>query len=255
MGIMSTQPKDFEPVARLSADIVQQYPSVQIVPAFGVHPWFLHELTEEEWDTCNDSTRWSLPVPTWIDSLETMLTKHPNSIVGEIGIDGFHFDSLTKDLVSPLDRQAEAFCFQLEIAVKLDRPVSIHIVKSFGVMLECLSKVKRKAKRLPPKLYFHAFGGKEGTVDQLTALCGREPGKVYFGFAPVINFRSPKTADLIRKVGLERLVLESDHEDAALVPDSIRECVRFLAEALGEDERVIIERTTKNAFDLYGLTP
>jgi Tat protein secretion system quality control protein TatD with DNase activity len=59
---------------------------------------------------------------------------------------------------------------------------------------------------------------------------------------------------VVRKVGLDRLVLETDHEDAALVADSMAEGIRFLAEALGESETVIVERTTRNAFDLYNLS-
>ncbi|GKY90400.1 hypothetical protein MPSEU_000013900 [Mayamaea pseudoterrestris] len=257
MSIMSTQPQDYARVEELSINLPREHPGVKIVPCFGVHPWFLHVLTEEDWacvddptSLCNDGAM----IPRWVDQLERILLDHPHATVGEIGIDGFHFDPVTKDLVSPLDQQALAFCLQLELAIKLDRPVSVHAVKSFGVLFDCLNRVKRKTKRLPPKIYFHAFGGKEGLVDQLTAMCGRAPGKVYFGFAPVINFRTPKTADVIRKVGLERLVLESDHEDAALVPDSIVECIRFLADALNEDEAVIVEQTTRNAFALYSLT-
>jgi TatD DNase family protein len=261
MSIMSTQPQDYEQVEQLSNELPRQFPGVQVVPCFGVHPWFLHVLTEDDWspEACSKeeltaSQSDDAQVPCWIIELEQMLRRNPHAIVGEIGIDGFHFDPTTKELVSPLDKQAIALCWQLELAVKLERPVSIHAVKSFGVLFDCLTRVKKKMKRLPPTMYFHAFGGKEGIVDQLTALCGREPGRVYFGFAPVVNFRSPKTAVVVEKVGLARLVLESDHEDAALVPDSIAECVRFLADVLNEDEGVIIEQTTRNAFDLYNLT-
>lgn len=88
-------------------------------------------------------------------------------------------------------------------------------------------------------------------MDQLLALCGRET--TYFGFAPVINFRSPKTMDVVRHVGLDRLVLETDHEDASRVPESIENGIRLLAQALDESEETIVERTTENAFELYGL--
>lgn len=57
--------------------------------------------------------------------------------------------------------------------------------------MQALSNLKKKKTShlnpLPPRMYFHAFGGRVGTVDQLLALCGREKGKVYFGFAPVIS--------------------------------------------------------------------
>ena len=90
-------------------------------------------------------------------------------------------------------------------------------------------------------------------MDQLLALCGREPGQVYFGFAPVVNFRSPKTADIVKRVGLERLLLETDHEDASLVPGSMKESISFLSDVLECSEQHLIEQTTANAYEFYGL--
>jgi TatD DNase family protein len=233
-------------------------------------------LTENDWETTTTTTTTTttatattatattremsdsqLPcdsaLPRWISEIEERLTSTPESVVGEIGLDGFHFDPVTRELTSPMDKQLEAFKLQMELAARLQKPVSIHTVQCFGHLMEALSQWKKSNTKLPPKMYFHAFGGKCGTVDQLLALCGREPGQVYFGFAPVVNFRSPKTAAVIRKVGLERLVLETDHEDAACIPKSMEECIRYLSEALEVDEAVIVQQTTANAFDLYGL--
>jgi Tat protein secretion system quality control protein TatD with DNase activity len=254
MAIMSTHPRDYERVLDLATTLPKEVPGTRIVPCLGVHPWFLNELTKDDWEI---QSAVSL-LPRWIIELEHELVNNPQAIVGEIGLDGFHFDYETKELKSPMETQIEAFRLQLELASRLERPVSIHSVRSYGPLMDTLSIVKKgttntRNSNLPPKLYFHAFGGKAATVDQLTALCGRETGKVYFGFAPVVNFKSPKTADLIRKVGLDRLVIESDHEDAALVPESIKEGVRFIAQALEQDESVVIDQTTRNAYDLYSI--
>lgn len=138
----------------------------------------------------------------------------------------------------------------MEIAAHRQRPVSIHCVQSWGSMMQVLTRLKKKSS-LPPTIYFHAFGGKVGTVDQLLSLCGRDC--TYFGFAPVINFRSPKTATVIRHIGLDRLVLETDHEDASRVPESMESGIQLLAKALDESEDLIVERTTANAFTLYDL--
>jgi Tat protein secretion system quality control protein TatD with DNase activity len=298
MAIMSTHPRDFDRVRQLSRELPVQRPGVRIVPCFGVHPWFLHELTslqqeqeqkqeqeqeQADWHTMeddddddseqrqpfqndNDNSNDNNNLPFWITEIERMVTSTPGAIIGEIGLDGFHFDPVTKELVSPMEKQVEAFRLQMELAARLDKPVSVHGVQCYGAMMPILaqlkqqpptskSKSKSKSKNgLPPKIYFHAFGGKAGTVDQLTALCGRETaGRVYFGFAPVINLRSPRTAAIVRRVGIERLVLETDHEDAALVPDSMAACIRFLSETLEMEEQDVIDRTTANAFDLYGL--
>ena len=261
MAIMSTHPRDFERVLSLSKTLPLEVEGhVQVVPCFGIHPWFLHEVSDEDWEGSadpQDSTTGG--TPKWKREMEDHLTANPKAIVGEIGLDGFHFDPDTEKLVSPMEKQVQAFRTQMELAARLNRPVSIHTVQCFGPLFDTITQIKKDAKKnnlspaLPPKIYFHAFGGKIGTIDQLLAMCGRKPGQVYFGFAPIINMRSPKTADVIRKVGIERLVLESDHEDASLVPGSIETCIKFLASTLDMEEREVIERTTANAFDLYGL--
>lgn len=250
MAIMSTHPRDYARVLQISHELSNQRPGVRIVPCFGVHPWWLHELRDEDWERPNLSTQ----RPRWINQLEDLLLSNSDSIVGETGLDGFHFDPVTKDLVSSMEKQVEAFRLQMELAARLKRPVSLHGVQAFGPLLETLSLLKNSDVGLPPKIYFHAFGGKVGTVDQVTAICGRDPGRCFFGFAPVVNFRSPKTADVIRKVGIDRLVLETDHEDAALVTESLVDGIRLIAGALDMDETQVVERTTANAFHLYGLS-
>lgn len=258
VAIMSTHPRDFEPVLSLSKDLPLEIEGqVQIIPCLGVHPWFLHEVSAEDRKEVAGNGKRS--VPKWVHDLESYITANPTAIVGEIGLDGFHFDPDSGELTSRMDQQVEAFRLQMELAARLKRPVSIHTVQCFGPLFETITEIKKNAKvnnlspALPPKMYFHAFGGKTGTIDQILAMCGKKPGQVYFGFAPIINFRSPKTADVVRKVGIERLVLESDHEDAARVPDSIQKCIEFLATTLELNRDEVIARTTANAFDLYGL--
>ena len=205
LAIMSTHTRDFEQVLHLSERLPrlkqqqeqQQTEPLVVVPGFGIHPWWLADLTDQDWEPCrnsgadglnhhgnNDS---STPTqPQWLQKMETLLLENPQSIVGEIGLDGFHFDPHTRELVCPMTRQVHAFELQMQLAARTQRPVSIHTVQCFGPLMQILSKLK-KQKQLPPRMYFHAFGGKTGTVDQLLALCGRKLGQVYFGFAPVIS--------------------------------------------------------------------
>jgi Tat protein secretion system quality control protein TatD with DNase activity len=257
MAIMSTHPRDYDRVLQLTISLPvlaeESNTNVQIVPCLGVHPWFLHELTQEDWDVAPLDA-----APKWIQYLETLLIAHPNAMVGEIGLDGFHFNPCTEELTSPMEQQIVAFRLQLELAARLERTVSIHAVQCFGPLFATLrqikeTQIKQAPNVLPPKMYFHAFGGKVGTIEQILALCGREAGKVYFGFAPVVNFRSPKTATVIRTVGIERLVLETDHEDAALVLTSMKQGIECIASVLDMSELEVIERTTRNSFDLYNL--
>ena len=69
----------------------------------------------------------------------------------------------------------------------------------------------------------------------------------------LVDFKSAKTVDVIRKVGLHRLLLETDHEDASRVPNSMEQSVTFVAKTLEVDRDEVIRITTSNAFDFYGL--
>jgi TatD DNase family protein len=307
VAIMSTHPRDFATVKNL-ADIPMVSPNKDtnkpkkvIIPGYGIHPWFLHELEKSQWEKSSqkddkDDSNTRKDNPIWMQTIIQMLESDPKAIVGEIGLDGFHFEAKTGNLKSPMSEQIKVFEMQLEIAVRLQRPVSIHVVQAFGPLLTSLSKFqkgtipeevedddahntlchnsdidvhnrrrccrRRQRLGLPPKLYFHAFGGKVGTVDQLVALCETMEGekkdssksrRLYFGFAPVVNFRSPKTIQVIRKIGLERLVLETDHEESSLVPQSIEDGISYIANALDLSRDEVIEQTTRNACDLYGI--
>lgn len=246
MAIMSTHPRDFRTVEELATSLRTTCPGVDVVPCYGVHPWFLHELQDDPCQRTSDNN-------SWLTALEHLVQTTPGAAVGEIGLDAFHFDGDTGNLTSSMESQVVAFEAQMEIAARLRRPVSIHAVQCFGPLMTTLAKLKKGTSGLPPKLYFHAFGGKVGTIDQLLALCGKQPGQVYFGFSPVVNFRSPKTASVIRKVGLLRLVLETDHEDADLVQESMEQGISLIADALGVSHEEVVEQTTQNAYDLYGL--
>lgn len=67
------------------------------------------------------------------------------------------------------------------------------------------------------------------------------------------DFRSPKTADVARRVGLERILLETDHEDAALVLPSVESGIAFLADVFEVDRATVIDKTTNNAYQFYGV--
>jgi TatD DNase family protein len=244
MAVMSTHPRDFPQVLEMG----KVHPT--ILPCLGVHPWFLHELTQDDWKISEKKK----PLPQWIADLEELLMEHPHVPVGEIGLDNFHFDATTKELTTPLSTQVLAFEHQLALATKHQRTVSLHCVRAMGKIMETLNQIQKQHQKLPPRIYFHAFGGKAATVTQLTkSLEKKKTTRLYFGFAPIVNFCSPKTLEVIRTVGLERLVLETDHEDAARVPSSMEQGLHVISEALGVTQEELIARTNQNVQDLYGL--
>ena len=67
------------------------------------------------------------------------------------------------------------------------------------------------------------------------------------------NHESPKTLEVIREVGLDRLVLETDHEDAGLVASDMKLGVKVISKAFEISELELIQITNRNACALYGL--
>ncbi len=289
--------------------------AMTIVPCLGVHPWFLHELDpENDWALVpslpppqaredNRSNEYQANhVPNWIGNLESILAEHPHLPVGEIGLDNFHFDPITQELTTPMDQQVEALKLQLQVATKFQRPVSLHCVRAMGKLMDVLEEIAEENFQrlseewnsgekihsscglekhncnhlLPPRLYFHAFGGKAATATQFVKTLEKPrrikisnesirsqtrkkfisilPPKVYFGFAPPVNFRSPKTASVIEAVGIERLVLETDREDIRNIGPDMEAGVAWISEVLGITEEELVLATNKNARDLYGCT-
>lgn len=192
-----------------------------------------------------------------------------------------------RKLSCPMPIQVSAFERQLEIAADLGRPVSIHTVKAWKELIDTLeavsirrggAKPKRGQKRnrngkkqetktkpsnacsgkrlLPPKIFFHAFGGKPGVINSILATCkrgGLDPeNDVFFGFAPCVNSRAPKTPEAIRTVGLHRLVLETDREDSSHLWEDLQKGAEVAAEALGVTVEEVAEATYKNSERLYG---
>ena len=259
MAVMSTQPRDFVAVNAICDELGSA--GVVTIPCYGVHPWFLHEAEADRPPAADASRRGAAGDDDdgddgddfwWEQCLTQSLLNRPNACVGEIGLDSARYDPATGAPFTPMPRQLRALELQLRIATELSRPVSIHAVRAWGPMLDLLNKRfgKKKGDK-PPRMYFHAFGGKPSVVDQIDAAC-RGTSEVFYGFAPIINFRSPKTADVVRKIGIDRLLLETDHENYLLVKDSLDANASFVAKALGMDKHEIIEKTTANALRFYG---
>lgn len=140
-----------------------------------------------------------------IDQLAELrvLLAHPNVVaLGEIGLD-FHWDYTTPE------QQMAALIPQLDLAVELDLPVVFHARKATAALLDVLET------RPPHPYLFHCFAGDEADADRATAL------GCYFGVdGPVTYKKSEDYRQLLKRIPLDRLVLETD--SPYLSPEPVR---------------------------------
>jgi Tat protein secretion system quality control protein TatD with DNase activity len=178
VSLMGTSPADWTQVHALA----QQRPR-QIRPNYGLHPWWAHEH----------------PPPAtgegWMLALRTALEEDPRACLGEIGLDGLWVPPGLETV--QYDQQMAAFREQLQLAVLLRRPVSLHCVKAYGDMFDIL----RTSAELPPAVYMHSWGGKEAMLQSYVKM-KKYGDRFYFGFSAFANLRDKcsKTSSVIAAV-------------------------------------------------------
>ncbi|KAG5464990.1 hypothetical protein LSCM4_00438 [Leishmania orientalis] len=169
---------------------------------FGVHPWFVPNATSSPEDAepsrvaegsptsslspvncsggaCRSSsssgaeTNANLAAPGAVAPmlpiilrlLRERLQQHPSAIVAEIGLD--------KLRGPPESVQVEAFAAQLRLAAAYRRPVSVHCVRHYGLLLQLLRDLP--AEHTPPAIILHAFTGSLDVAKSLLSLKNKKP--------------------------------------------------------------------------------
>ena len=159
-----------------------------MVPAFGVHPWFVREQSGE-----------------WRSRLEDCLTRHPGAGVGEVGLD--HGLKVRDDA-----RQAEFLVAQLDLARSLRRPITIHCRRAWGALLNVL----RRLGRFEAGFVVHSYSGGEELIAPLVPL------GAYFSFSGSLTFPGNRRGvEAAAAVPEERLLLETDAPDIAPWRDGV----------------------------------
>lgn len=137
-----------------------------------------------------------------IDNVIDLVIKNkdnPNMVaIGEIGLDYYYTKENKKE-------QIEILCKQLELAEKLNLPVIIHSREATGDMLSILKKFNVKG-------VIHCFNGSVEVAKEYIKLGYK------LGINGVITFKNCKLIDVIKTIGVDNVVFETDSPYLAPVP-------------------------------------
>jgi Tat protein secretion system quality control protein TatD with DNase activity len=212
-----------------------------VLCGLGVHPWYLADLQEG-----------------YLATLEELLQRHPNIIVGEIGLCKMarFVRNHPEGKAAALELQRRVFTQQIKLAAKYARPVSVHCVDQHAVLMKVLSDLM--PEEIPPSIAMHSFSGTAHHVRQLLQFEQQQfaTTKIYFGFSHIINFEM-NSSDKSRRQGVEaiqavpcdRLLAESDVHSSRDVSVGTAGAIAYLAHALGKPTIEVATQTARNGIE------
>lgn len=192
-----------------------------LLPAVGIHP--------ENIENAN------------ISAIEELIKNNKVFAIGEIGLD-YHYNDENKK------EQREYFIKQLDFAIKYDLPVIIHIREA---MQECFDILKTRKNRG----IIHCFSGSTEMAREYIKLGYK------LGIGGVLTFKNSKLYEVIEKIDLKDIVLETD--SPFLSPEPYRgkknkpSNVFYVAKRIAEIKNISIEEvintTTKTASQIFDI--
>jgi len=209
----------------------------EIIPAYGLHPWYLGERS-----AC------------WRDTLARLLESDPRAAVGEVGLD--HALEERNDA-----EQRAVFLDSLALARDFRRPVSVHCRRAWAALIECLGRVGQ----LPAGLVIHSYSGSVELVEPLARSGAR------FSFSGSITYPANRRGRrAAAAVPLELLLVETDSPDIPPYfgdksdggkkeaeplnePANLPLVIRTIAGIRGMTPEALAQRVWENSRELFGL--
>ncbi|MGA7721036.1 MAG: TatD family hydrolase [Ignavibacteriaceae bacterium] len=199
-----------------------------IYGAVGIHP--------------HDTKDWNNSL---IDEIKH-LAKHEKIVaIGEIGLDYFYD-------FSPKEKQMEAFKAQIDLALKINKPIIVHTRDSDDDMMNEI----RLHKDSGLKAQFHCFNGTLQNAKELIRL------NHFISFTGNITFKKfDNLRDIAANLSMESIMLETD--SPFMTPEPLRgkrnepANVKLVAEKLAEIHHLNVEDvarlTSYNVFRMFGI--
>ncbi len=198
-----------------------------IYATVGIHPCDVKDIKDSDYDILEN------------------LIKHPKTIaIGELGFD-FYWDTTTKE------EQEKALDKQLELAIKYQKPIVVHIRDA---MEQSYLKLKSVASKLNGGV-IHCFSGSPEMAKKFTDL------GFYISLAGPVTFKNARVPkEVAKSVPLDKILIETDAP--YLTPHPFRgklnssKHLHLVAKEIANLKELsyeeVVKQTTQNAFNLFG---
>jgi len=172
--------------------------------------------------------------------------------IGEVGLDYHHFDKnlSEEEILKIKNKQKEVFKKFIRLADEVKKPIAIHCWDAYSDLLEILKEnlVKRRG-------VVHSFIGNYKTAEKFIELGFK------IGLNGIVTY-SESYDKLIKKIGLENIVLETDapyltpsplERYSRNEPLNVKLVAQKIADVLKIDIKEVEKQTTNNARKLFTL--
>ena len=188
--------------------------------------------------------------------------------IGEVGLDYHHFDKDKKQVAKNIDLQKNVFEEFVRMSNKTKKPLAIHCwnadkkdkrlvggAVAYNDILDILEKISVEKELVGRRGVMHSFIGSYKTAKKFVALGFK------IGLNGIITY-SESYDKLIKEVGLENIVLETDAP--YLTPNPLERYsrneplnIKYVAQKIADILQIDIEKvetiTTQNAKELFGI--
>jgi len=189
--------------------------------SIGLHPCYVKEDFREQ-----------------LSELKRFANELPIIAIGEIGLD-YHWDLTFKD------QQITSLNTQLEWAETMELPVILHCRESMGDVISCVKPFASKGV----SGIFHCFSG---TLEEAKEVIDMG---FYIGIGGTFTYKKSELPQIIREIGIEKVVLETDspylppipHRGKRNEPSFVAIVAEKIALEIGIPIEKVAEITTRNA--------
>ena len=197
----SSHPSDWSKIAQIAST----NPDF-VVPAFGVHPWYVADVTTD-----------------WKNELNNYLAKFPHALVGECGVDNLKAGNN--------ELQEQIYAYHIDLAKSLKRPICIHALKANN-------QIEAMLPKMPDRFMLHAFGGSLDFLQKILKHGG------YISLCAAAK-KQKNHIDILKNIPKEKLLIESDGPYLSDY-NEIDEFISYVARIKNIDKIELVKQVCQN---------